>query len=87
MKELTMMLLYLSRFKEGRHPSDEQAFCAWKGYDFTTLNELDDEDYIWQGEHPSRRKSVYITEEGCKLAQTLLEKYDIADWEENNKEK
>jgi len=33
-----------------------------KGYDFDILNELDAADYIRQGNHPSRSKTVYITE-------------------------
>ena len=78
--ELTMILLYLSRFTDGNSFSDAKDYYAWKGYDFDTLNVLDDEDYIRQGERPSRRKSVYITETGISYAKELLEKYDIADW-------
>ena len=80
-KELTMILLYLSRFAEGSRFSDGTDFYAWKGYDFDVLNSLDDEDYIRQGDRPSRRKSVYLTETGIDYAKDLLEKYGIADWE------
>lgn len=74
---MTMILLYLSRFKEeGRFATGID--IAWKGYLFDTLNELDDEDYIRQGSH--RSKSVAITEEGIALARTLMEKYHIEDW-------
>lgn len=52
---------------------------AWKGYDFDVLNQLDEEDLIRQGRY--RSKSVGITEEGLKLAQSLLDKYNINDWE------
>ena len=77
MKELTMLLMYLSRFNEtGRFPS--QLDMAWKGYDFDVVNELDEENYICQGSY--RSKSVVITEEGMKFAQELLEKYNISDW-------
>lgn len=81
-KEFTMMLLYLSRFKDRDIPSldGREIFNAWKGYDFDVLNELDDEDYIRQGEHPSRSKSIYITETGIEKAKELLEKYGISDW-------
>ena len=51
-KELTMILLYLSRFTEGSRFSDGKDFYAWKGYDFDILNSLDDEDYIRQGDRP-----------------------------------
>ncbi len=80
-KELTMTLLYLSRWTERDRFSDDSDFYAWKGYDFGILNELDDEDYIRQGIHPSRSKSVYITESGIQKAKGILEKYNIADWE------
>ncbi len=44
------------------------------------MNELEEADYIWQGNHPSRSKSVYITEDGKERARELMEKYGIADW-------
>ena len=80
MEELTMMLLYLSRFTERDRFSDENDLYAWNGYSFDVLNKLDDEDYIRQGSHPSRSKFVYITEEGIKKAKELMEKYRIEDW-------
>lgn len=84
MRELTMILMYLSRFKEvGRFalPENDDYF-AWKGYDFGIINELDDKDYIRQGKHPSRSKSVYLTEKGKDFAKELMKKYHINDWEQ-----
>ena len=69
--------MYLSRFNEGNRFGSSMDL-AWKGYDFDIINELDKEDYIRQGNH--RSKSVAITEAGIKLAQNLMEKYNIADW-------
>ena len=43
MKELTMALLYLSRFCEREKFSEAKDFYAWKGYDFDVLNRLDEE--------------------------------------------
>lgn len=80
MKELTMVLLYLSRFTERGRFADADDFYAWKGYDFDILNELDDNDCICQGSHPSNSKSVYLTDKGIELAQELLKKYKIEDW-------
>ena len=80
MRELTLMLLYLSRFAQGEKFEEAADFYAWKGYDFDILNELDDKDYIRQGSHPSRSKSVYITESGMEQARELLSKYGIDDW-------
>lgn len=76
-KELTMLLIYLTRFNErGRFESDMD--MAWKGYDFDIINKLDEEDYIRQGSR--RSKSVAITTEGIKLSRELLAKYNILDW-------
>ena len=80
MGELTLMLLYLSRFTQGEKFEEATDFYAWKGYDFDILNELDDKDYIRQGNRPSRSKSVYITESGIEQALELLSKYGIDDW-------
>lgn len=82
MEELTMILLYLSRFQDRDLPDfkGKPIYHAWKGYDFEVLNQLDDKDYIDQGRRPSRRKSVYITEEEIEEANKLMEKYGIKDW-------
>lgn len=80
MKELIMALLYLSRFCEREKFSEVKDFYAWKGYDFDVLNFLDEEDYIRQGNHPSRTKSMYLTEAGKGYAKTIPEKYGISDW-------
>lgn len=78
LKELTMVLMYLSRFNEDSRFSSSRD-VSWKGYDFGIINELDEDDYIRQGSYPS--KSVAITDEGIKLARDLLNKYNIKDWE------
>lgn len=80
MKELTMALLYLSRFTDGEKFFQAENFYAWKGYSFDILNELDDADYIRQGSRPSRSKSIYITDTGKTWAKELLKKYGIEDW-------
>lgn len=61
LKELTIILMYLSRFNESnRFVSNID--MAWKGYNFNIINELNDEGYIRQGSY--RFKCVGITEEG-----------------------
>jgi hypothetical protein len=77
MKELSLLLMYLSRFNEGGRFASSLDM-AWKGYDFNIMNELDAEDYIRQGSH--RSKSVAITDMGVKLSKGLLDKYNISDW-------
>ncbi len=80
MKELTMALMYLSRFCEGSKFSEATEFYAWKGYDFDVINSLEDDDYIRQGSHPSHTKKVYLAETGIAYAKEILDKYGIADW-------
>ena len=70
----------LTRFSQGEKFDEATDFYAWKGYNFDILNELSDADYIRQGSHPSRSKSVYITESGMEQAQKLLARYGIDDW-------
>jgi len=41
---------------------------AWKGYDFDTLNALEEKGYISQSK---TAKSVYLTEEGVEFAKEL----------------
>ena len=77
MKELTIVLMYLSRFNEDSRFSSSMDM-SWKGYDFGIINELDEDDYIRQGSY--RSKSVAITDEGIKLARNLMNKYNIKDW-------
>lgn len=69
-KELTLLLLYLTSWKESDLPGELRR--SWKGYSFEILNELTDEDLI-RGSIKS--KSVYLTEDGIKEAQELKRKY------------
>ena len=78
MEELTMMLIYMSHFTEWDRFADKDDKYAWKGYNFSILNRLEEQDYIRQGSH--RSKSMYITKKGEAKAKELLEKYNITDW-------
>jgi hypothetical protein len=69
-KELTLLLLYLTSWKENELPGEMRR--SWKGYPFEVLNELTNQDLI-RGSVKS--KSVYLTEDGIKEAQVLLRKY------------
>ncbi len=75
MKELSLMLIYLTRFQ------DHNEFCkylenSWKGYDFDTLEELEQEELLYQ---PKKSKCVYLSEEGKEKARQLLAEYNLAD--------
>lgn len=83
MREInTDAVIPLPLYTERKVSRSNRIFNAWKGYDFDILNELDDADYIRQGNHPSRSKSVYITESGMEQAKELLSKYGISDWKQ-----
>lgn len=81
MKELTMVLMYLSRFTQPRSKAEQKEFHAWKGYDYDVLKVLDEEELIYLGAHPSRAKAVYLTASGLDYSKRLMEKYGIQDWE------
>lgn len=74
LKELTLLLLYLTSWKEDELPVEMRR--SWKGYPFDVLNELSDEDFI---RGSIRSKSVYLTEAGIKEAKALMKKYQIND--------
>ena len=70
-KELTLMLLYLTSWTE-KAPYDYQR--SWKSYDFDVLNELADEGLISDSK---RTKSAVIYEGGVVKAKELLKKYGL----------
>ncbi|MFS0647315.1 DUF6429 family protein [Siminovitchia sp. 179-K 8D1 HS] len=76
-RELTLLLLYLTSWKENDLPGDMRR--SWKGYPFEVLNELTDEDFI---RGSIKAKSVYLTESGIKEAERLMKKY-LKDIESN----
>ncbi|WP_223596194.1 DUF6429 family protein [Neobacillus bataviensis] len=70
--ELTLLLLYLTSFKEDIGLGEVQR--SWKGYPFESLNELSENDFIRDSK---RSKSVYLTEKGIEIAKELMKKYNI----------
>jgi len=83
--DMTMAMLYLTRFKEsGRFSSEDQLFRAWKSYDWDTLDKLSEEE-LTIDRHGN--KSLYLTEEGVAKAREILEKYGISDWEKKGSNK
>ena len=76
MEDLTMALLYLSRFKEGRDFGAENLYRAWKGYDFDAVDSLDVQDLIV---NPARSKYVYLTESGREKAREILSRLRIEE--------
>jgi len=73
-KDLTIMLLYLTSWEEKE--LGDNCRRSWKGYDFDIIDELSDEGLI---SGSRRAKSVYLDESGIEKAKTLLKEYGITD--------
>ena len=70
-KEVTLLLIYLTSWKEdSRKKVGATVDRAWKGYDFELLDELEEDDLIKQ--FP---KSLILTKEGKLKAESLKRKY------------
>jgi len=72
-KELNLLLLYLGGWEEDstKEPG-KKVYRSWKGYLFEVLNELQDDEMIYQFKNG---KSVILLDEGIKKAEKLKEKY------------
>ena len=83
-KDLTLMLMYLTSWEESLVPGIRKkpdragiypkARICWKGYDFDILNELTDAGLVNAG---GRSKSAFFTEDGEAKALELLKQYGI----------
>lgn len=84
-KDLTLMLMYLTSWEESLIPGLRKkpdragvypkARICWKGYNFDILNKLTDEGLVNAG---GRSKSASFTDEGTAKALELLRKYGIS---------
>lgn len=74
-EELTLMLLYLTRFQDNNE-FRRYLENSWKGYDHEALDELEKKELLYQ---PKKDKCVYLSEEGKQAARSLLEEYNLAD--------
>lgn len=73
-KELTLLLLYLTSWTE-KDPFGDEINRAWKGYDFDILNSLEKEKLIRGSTY--KAKSTYLTDVGIDKAKELMKKYNI----------
>ena len=83
MRELTLMLLYL-RFKKKKKSFTKQPILCVERLWFWYTTNLWTMRTISRGNHPSRSKSVYITEAVWNW-QSFLSKYGISDWKQGVK--
>lgn len=77
-RDLTMMLLYLTRWTEQDlrklKRGEEVAWRSWKGHDWAALDKLQEEGLI---AFSYKAKSLGLTEAGEEEAQRLLRKYGL----------
>lgn len=75
-KEMTLLLLYLTSWKEKELPENMRR--SWKGYPFDILNLLTDEEFI---RGSKQAKSTCLTEKGIEEAKVLAKKYEVSEEE------
>ena len=84
-RDLTLMLLYLTRWTETPRkklpPGFEVAWRAWKGHDWDALDRLKEQRLI---DCNYRAKSVGSTDQGEQEAQQLLRRYGIQGEDEKD---
>ena len=81
-ENLTLALLYLTRFNDGEKYHAQFNEMAWKNYDFDTIDLLDEKGLIYdvRNRH-GRGKYVYLTEAGREKAREILATLGIEDKE------
>ena len=68
MNDLALALIYLTAWKE----KGDEISRAWKGYDFSILDELKEQGLI---DFSYKAKSLYLSQEGEEMAKQLVEKF------------
>lgn len=73
-KELTLLLAYLTSWDDKDRITKQENKKSWKGYDFNILNKLNEEEYIYQ---ENKAKYFIWEEKGISEAKRLMDKYKI----------
>ena len=58
-KELTLLLAYLTSWDEKDRLIKQEFKKSWKGYDYGIINKLDEEEYIYQENNVNVNKEMY----------------------------
>jgi len=73
--DLSLLLLFLSGWEEeSRQFPGEKIFRAWKGFLFTTLNDLCENNFLTQFKNT---KSVILTPAGIERAKKLATEFGV----------
>ena len=67
--DCTLALLFLVMFDRGKNMGAR----VWKSFDWDTMDRLHEKGYI--ADPKSKAKSVIMTEEGCRKAEELFNKF------------
>lgn len=73
-KELTLLLAYLTSWDDKDRITKQENKKSWKGYDFNILNKLNEEEYIYQ---ENKDKYFIWEKKGISEAKRLMDKYKI----------
>jgi hypothetical protein len=71
-ENLGLALIYLSSWKEQEFGVEVRR--AWKGYDFSLLDRLNEEGLI---NFSYKAKSLYLTEEGVRRAEEVVKRLKV----------
>jgi hypothetical protein len=66
LEQIVLALLYLNSFEEGTGRR------AWKSFPWSIMDSLHEKGYI--SDPANKNKSVWLSEKGAKLSETLFEK-------------
>jgi hypothetical protein len=75
-KDLVLLLLYLTCWEEQTVAESGKIRRSWKGYPWDALNTLEEDEFITQSR---RAKSVCLTDDGIKRGEQLKKKFKIKD--------
>jgi len=73
-KELTLLLIYLTTWHEKNRFIKDGILTSWSGYEHNILNEFEEKEYFWRS---ANNKKLYLTSEGVNKIEELLKKYDF----------
>lgn len=75
-KELTLLLIYLTAWNEKSQFLKNGILTSWSGYEHSILNEFEDKEYFFRS---GNNKKLHLTPEGICEIEKLLEKYKIIE--------
>lgn len=73
-KELTLLLIYLTTWKENDRFIKNDILTSWSGYEHSILREFEEKEYLWRS---GNNKKLHITPEGIEEIERLLKKYSF----------